>query len=75
MKLNQDKCHYLISCNGTEHLWAKVGDEMLWESAEEKLLGIIIDKNQNFHSHLTNLCKKVKQKVTVLEIIVKIFPV
>ena len=26
MKLNQDKCHFLISGNITEHLWAKVGD-------------------------------------------------
>ena len=28
MKLNQDKCHFLISGNVTEHLRAKVGDEM-----------------------------------------------
>ena len=29
MKLNQDKCHYLILGNVTEHLWAKVGDELI----------------------------------------------
>ena len=62
MKLNQDKCHFLISGNVTEHLWAKVGDELIWESAEEKLLGVTIDKNLNFNSHLNTLCKKVGQK-------------
>ena len=63
MKLNKDKCHFLVSDNITEHLWTKVGDELIWESREEKLLGITIDKNLNFNSHLTTLCKKVGQKV------------
>ena len=35
MKLNQDKCHFLISGNITEHLWTKVGDELIWGSAGE----------------------------------------
>ena len=56
MKLNQDKCHFLISGNVIEHLWAKVGDELIWESAEEKLLRVTIDKNLNFSSHLNTLC-------------------
>jgi hypothetical protein len=72
--LNQDKCHFLISGNVTEHLWAKVGDELIWESAEEKLLGVTIDKNLNFNSHLNTLCKKVGQKVSALARIVKILP-
>ena len=43
MKLNPDKCHFLISGDVKEHLW--VGDdEKIWESAEEKLLGVPIDK-------------------------------
>ena len=66
MKLNKDKCHFLVSDNITEHLWTKVGDELIWESREEKLLGVTIDKNLNFNSHLTTLCKKVGQKVTAL---------
>ena len=74
MKLNQDKCHFLISGNITEHLWTKVGDELIWESAEEKLLGVTIDKNLNFNSHLSTLCKKVGQKVTVLARIAKLLP-
>ena len=50
MKLNQDKCHFVISGNVTEHLWAKVGGELIWEGAEEKRLGVSIDKNLNFNS-------------------------
>ena len=67
MKLNRDKCHFLVSNNVTEHLWVKVGDELIWESREEKLLGLTLDKSLNFNSHLTTLCKKVGQKVTALE--------
>ena len=59
MKLNQDKSHFLISANTNEHLWLKVGDAMIWESSDEKLLGVTIDKNLNFNAHLSKLCKKV----------------
>ena len=58
MTLNQDKCHFLISGNLIEHLWIKVGDELIWASAEEKRLGVKIDKDLNFNSHFANLCKK-----------------
>ena len=66
MKLNQDKCHFLASGNVNEHLWVKVGDEMIWESTEEKRLGVTIDKNLDFNSHLTSVCKKAGQKVSAL---------
>ena len=74
MKLNEDKCHFLISGDINEHLFAKVGDELIWESSEEKLLGIIIDKHLNFNSHLTKLCRKVNGKVTALARIAKLLP-
>ena len=62
MKLKHKKWNFLISGNVNEHIWVKVGDELIWKSAEEKLLGVTIDKNLNFNSHLANLCKKVGQK-------------
>ena len=74
MKLNQDKCHFLISGNINELLFAKVGEELIWESSEEKLLGVTIDKNLNFNSHLSILCKKAGQKVTALARIAKLLP-
>ena len=74
MKLNQDKCHFLISGNKNEHLFVKVGDELIWESEAEKLLGVTIDKNLNFDKHLSILTSKVGQKVTALVRIANILP-
>ena len=73
MKLNQSKCHFL-TCGSTEHLWVKVGNEMIWESQSEKLLGMTVDKNLNFNLHLKGLCKKVSQKVSALARIVGFLP-
>ena len=50
MKLNQDKCHFLIAANTHEHLWVKVGDTLIWESTEEKL--------HTFQSCVRKLVKK-----------------
>ena len=72
MKLNQDKCHFLISGNTPEHLWVKVGEHKLWESYQEKLLGLTIDKK--FNEHLSNVCKKASKKVTALARLAKIVP-
>ena len=42
MKLKTYKCHPLISGNKNEHIWAKVGNEKIWESNSVKLLEITI---------------------------------
>ena len=74
MKLNPDKCHFLIAGRTPGLLWAKVGQEKIWKSSQEKLLGMVSDKNINFNSHLFNVCKKVSTKVTALARLVKIVP-
>ena len=73
MKLNQSKCHFL-TCGTPEYLWVRVGDEKIWESESEKLLGMIVDKKLSFDSHLRTLCKKVNQKVSALARIVHFLP-
>ena len=73
MKLNQSKCHFL-TCGSQEHLWIRVGDERIWESQSEKLLGMIVDKKLSFDLHLRTLCKKVNQKVSALARVVQILP-
>ena len=73
MKLNQSKCHFL-TCGTHEHLWVRVGDEKIWESQSEKLLGMIVDKKLSFDLHLRTLCKKVNQKVSALARIVPFLP-
>ena len=66
MKLNKSKCHLLVSGSKFEHVWAKIGNEQIWESASEKLLGIEIHSNLNFNEHVNNLCKKANRKLTAL---------
>ena len=74
LKLNQSKCHFLLAGNTPEYVWAKVGEETIWERNQEKLLGLVIDNKLNFNGHLSILCKKVCAKVTALVIMVKIIP-
>ena len=74
MKLNEDKCHFLMGPSTPEHLWLNVGQTKIWESSEEKLLGVVIDKNLNFDSHLSKLCNKVSQKVSALARVSNLLP-
>ena len=71
MKLNEEKCHFFISGHKYEHIWAKVGNAMIWQSESEKLLGALIDKDLKFDEHVSNLCKKVGQKISMLSRITK----
>ena len=48
MKLNQDKCHFLLSGHKHEMIWANIGQTKLWESRKQKLLAIIFDRNFPF---------------------------
>ena len=45
MKLNEDKCHHLDARNRYETLWVEIGESRIKESKNEKLLGLIIDRN------------------------------
>ena len=58
MKLNQEKCHFMIAGNTHEFLLAKIGEVSVWEINNERLLGLPIDKKLNFDKHLSILCKK-----------------
>ena len=60
MKLNQGKCHFL-AYGVNEHIWVKVGDEIIWESSCKKLLCVTVDKRLTFDLHLEELCIKVRQ--------------
>ena len=58
MKLNESKCHFLISGNKVETVWAKVGQCKIWEERNVKLLGINIDSQLNFNNEVSYICKK-----------------
>ena len=66
MKLNADKCHLLLCGNKSTCESVKIGSETILQSDEEKLLGVLIDSDLKFGSHLKVLCKKVGIKITLL---------
>ena len=66
MKLNAEKCHLLIFGKNRDKLSLSIGDEVITESKEEKLIGVIIDTKLTFKSHVTALCKKANQKLHAL---------
>ena len=66
MKLNEDKCHFIISGYKHEIMFANIGESRIWEKGQQKLLGVTIDKNLKFKEHILNQCKKAGKKLTVL---------
>ena len=48
MKLNAGKCHLLTFGTNQDDIKIKIGEAIVEESSEEKLLGVIIDTNLNF---------------------------
>lgn len=37
MKSNQTKCHFMIASNLPKQLWIQIGEQIIWESKQEKL--------------------------------------
>ena len=66
MKMNASKCHLFVSGNKYEHMWARVGNDLIWESRTVKPLGITIDNELKFDEHISNICKKAQRKLTIL---------
>ena len=71
MKLNEGKCHLLISGYKHEVIWAKVGERKIWESKEKKLLGLNLDSDLTFTSHISKICTKAGQKLAAISRIAK----
>ena len=70
MKLNEKKCHLLISGFKHEIVCANIGEIKIWESEEKKLLGLNIDRDLTFTSHISKICAKAGQKLTAISRIV-----
>ena len=58
MILNQDNCNLIFLGHNYENIFASVGQSMIWETENQKLLGIIIDCKLNFSDYVTSICKK-----------------
>ena len=74
MKLNTDKCHLLISGNKNEQMWAKLDEDIFWESNDVKLLGITLDSNLKFDKHVSNLFSKANRQLSALTKVAKFLP-
>ena len=66
MKLNQDKCHLLVSGYKHENIWARIAEVKIWDSSKQTLLGVVIDKDFSFNEYVSSLCKKAGRKLSVL---------
>ena len=73
-KLNTDKCHLLISGNKNEQMWAKLDKNIVWESNDIKLLGVILGNNLKFDKHVSNICSKANRKLSTLTRVAKFLP-
>ena len=59
MKLNEDKCHFMIFGERTnQEVSISIGSCAVNNSKEEQLLGILIDANLSFEMHISNICKR-----------------
>ena len=56
MKVNPDKGHLLTSWAKNTDVSVNIGETIITEAIEEKLLGVTVDKNLNFKSHVNQLC-------------------
>ena len=64
MKANPDKCHLLLSSD--EKCNASIGNHVIENSKQQKLLGVLLDSNLKFEKHVNNLCTKASQKLRAL---------
>ena len=71
IKLNEDKCYLLVAEHSCKTLWTNIRETRIWDSKNEKLLGLTIDRNLNFVGHMFALCKTADRKLSVLSRISK----
>ena len=64
MKANPDKYHLLL--RNTEKCNASMGNHLLENSKQQKLLGVLLDNNLKFEKPVNNLCTKASQKLSAL---------
>ena len=66
MILNRDKCQFLFSEHKYEMLFVNVGETKIWESKQQKLLAILIDRDLKFDKYVLPQFKKAGKKLTAL---------
>ena len=72
MKLNHKKCNFIMSGQKHEYVFAKIGQKLIWEERNVKLLGVEIDSNLLFHKHVLLLYMKASRKLSALTRVLKL---
>ena len=65
LKANPDKSRLLLNQKDT-NLFAMIDNHIIDNREEVKLLGVIIDNDLTFDTHVSKLCKKASQKIHAL---------
>ena len=55
-------------------MWAKLDEDIVWESNDVELLGITIDKNLIFDKHVSNICLRANMELSALTRVAKFVP-
>ena len=74
MKLNSRKCKLLVCGHKFENMICKIENAQVIETHTVKLLGIQIDSELTFSSHMNTLCKKASQKLNALSRLCNLLP-
>ena len=56
MKLDEEKCHVMLYGDKSNDHSVNVGQALIKDSTEEKLLKVTIDKRLSFETHNQQLC-------------------
>ena len=64
MKVNDDKCHVVLSTHEDMHV--KIGTPHIKNSCSGKLLGVKINSDLNFEEHISSICEKASAKLNGL---------
>ena len=71
MKLNHDKYDLLILGPEYESVWAYIGSCKIWESKDQKLLRVNINRNLKLNHYILKQCEKAGRKLSALTKICK----
>ena len=67
MVLNPEKSHFMYMGQKTDDAETlNFNDLAIKNSKEVEILGITLDRNMNFHTHIKNICRKAGQKLSAL---------
>ena len=66
MRLNSDKCHLIIGGHRYQQQFLTIGGVQVWETLEQRLLGVEINNKLDFQNHISNLCRTANQKLSAL---------